>query len=102
MLLSRKFVSDYIDLPQDLTIENIAEDMTSVGNEYDFAGKLINSTNLTIGKVIECTDHPDSDHLHVCKVDIGTEILNIVCGARNVRTGLKVIVAYLVVKSKKE
>ena len=93
MLLSRKFVSDYIDLPDELTIEKIAEDMTSVGNEYDFAGKLINCTNLTTGKVIECIDHPDSDHLHVCKVDIGTEILNIVCGAPNVRTGLKVIVA---------
>ena len=93
MLLSKKFVSDYIDLPEELTIEKIAEDMTSVGNEYDFAGKLINCTNLTIGKVIECIDHPDSDHLHVCKVDIGTEILNIVCGAPNVRTGIKVIVA---------
>jgi len=93
MLLSRKFVSDYIELPKDLTIEQIANDMTSVGNEYDFAGKLINCTNLTIGEVIECTDHPDSDHLHVCKVNIGTEVLNIICGAPNVRTGLKVIVA---------
>ena len=93
MLLSRKFVSDYIDLPVELTIEEIAEDMTSVGNEYDFAGKLINCTNLTTGKVIECIDHPDSDHLHVCKVDIGSDILNIVCGAPNVRTDLKVIVA---------
>lgn len=93
MLLSRKFVSDYIDLPKELTIKEIANDMTSVGNEYDFAGSLINCTNLTVGKVIECTDHPDSDHLHVCKVDIGSEILNIVCGAPNVRTGLKVIVA---------
>ena len=93
MLLSKKFVSDYIDLPEELTIEEMAEDMTSVGNEYDFAGKLINCTNLTTGHVLECTDHPDSDHLHVCKVDIGTEVVNIVCGAPNVRTGLKVIVA---------
>ena len=35
MLLSRKFVSDYIDLPEELTIETIAEDMTNVGNEYE-------------------------------------------------------------------
>ena len=93
MLLSKKFVSDYIDLPEELTIEEIAEDMTSVGNEYDFAGKLINCTNFTTGHVLECTDHPDSDHLHICKVDIGTEVVNIVCGAPNVRAGLKVIVA---------
>ena len=52
MLLSRKFVSDYIDLPEDLTIEKIAEDMTGVGNEYDFAGKLINCTNLIVGEVL--------------------------------------------------
>jgi len=93
MLLSRKFVSDYIDLPKDLTITKIADDMTNVGNEYDFAGPLINCTNLTIGHVLECTNHPDSDHLHICKVDIGDEVVNIVCGAPNVRTGLKVIVA---------
>ena len=51
MKLSRKFVSDYIDLPSNLTINQIAEDMTSVGNEYDSAGKLIECTNLGVGKV---------------------------------------------------
>ena len=93
MLLSRKFVSDYIDLPDGLTIEKISEDMTGVGNEYDSAGKLINCTNLVVGEVLECVDHPDSDHLHVCKVNVGEDVLNIVCGAPNVRAGLKVIVA---------
>ena len=93
MKLSRKFLSDYIDLNEEITTKQIAEDMTNVGNEYDSCEKLIPATNLVIGEVIECVDHPDSDHLHVCKVDVGTEILNIVCGAPNCRTGLKVIVA---------
>ena len=93
MLLSKKFVSDYIDLDENLSINDIAEAMTSVGNEYDYAGKLINCTNLITGEVVECVDHPDSDHLHVCKVNIGSEVLNIVCGAPNVRAGLKVVVA---------
>ena len=93
MKLSRKFVSDYVDIDENLTIEEIAEAMTSVGNEYDSASKLVNCTNLTIGKVISCVDHPNSDHLHVCKVDVGSEVLDIVCGAPNVREGLKVIVA---------
>ena len=93
MKLSRKFVSDYIDLPNDLSINQIAEDMTGVGNEYDSVGSLINATNLVVGKVIECKNHPDSDHLHVCKVDIGDEVLNIVCGAPNVRENIKVVVA---------
>ena len=93
MKLSRKFLSDYIDLPENISINELAEEMTHVGNEYDSAEKLINATNLVIGQVLECTDHPDSDHLHLCKVDIGTEVLDIVCGAPNCRKGIKVIVA---------
>ena len=46
MLLSRKFVSDYIDLDENLTITDIAEAMTNVGNEYDDASNLIKCTNL--------------------------------------------------------
>ena len=91
MKLSLNFLKDYVDL--DIDVKTLAEDMTRVGNEYDLAEKLIPATKLVIGKVLECKDHPDSDHLHVCKVDIGTEVLNIVCGAPNVRDGIKVIVA---------
>ena len=93
MILSRKFVSDYIDLDNNLTIKQIAEDMTRVGNEYDNCGKIIEASNLVIGEIIECVNHPDSDHLHVCKVNIGNEVLQIVCGAPNARVGIKVIVA---------
>lgn len=91
MKLSRKFVSDYIDIDED--INTIAEKMTNVGNEYDSAGKLINASNLVIGEVLECDMHPDSDHLHICKVNVSSEVLQIICGAPNVRKGLKVIVA---------
>ena len=91
MKLSTNFLKDYVDI--DVDVKTLAEDMTRVGNEYDEAGKLLNATKLVIGEVKECKQHPDSDHLHVCKVDIGTEVLNIVCGAANVREGLKVIVA---------
>ena len=92
MKLSKNFVNDYIDV-QDIDIHSIAEDMTRVGNEYEVAEKMISATNLVIGEVVECEMHPDSDHLHVCKVNVGTEVLDIVCGAPNVRKGLKVIVA---------
>lgn len=91
MKLSTNFLKDYVDI--DIDVKTLAEDMTRVGNEYDSAENLINATNLTIGKVIECEEHPDSDHLHVCKVNIGTEVLQIVCGAPNVRKDIKVIVA---------
>ncbi len=91
MKLSTNFLKDYVDI--DVDVKTLAEDMTRVGNEYDEAENLIKATKLIIGKVVSCKEHPDSDHLHVCKVDIGTEILDIVCGAPNVREGLKVIVA---------
>lgn len=91
MKLSTNFVKDYVDI--DVDTKTLAEDMTKAGNEYDSAENLINASNLVIGEVLECEMHPDSDHLHVCKVNVGNEVLQIVCGAPNVRKGLKVIVA---------
>ena len=91
MKLSTNFVKDYIDIPVDFL--TLANDMTNVGNEYDSAKRLIDATNLVIGEIVECENHPNSDHLHVCKVDVGTERLQIVCGAPNARVGIKVIVA---------
>ena len=93
MILSRNFVKDYINLDDNLDIKTIAEDMTRVGNEYDLAEKFINYTNLVIGEIVECINHPDSDHLHICKVNIKSDVLQIVCGAPNARVGIKVIVA---------
>ncbi|MBQ2937956.1 MAG: phenylalanine--tRNA ligase subunit beta [Clostridia bacterium] len=93
MKLSTNFVKDYVDIDENIDVHELAEKMTKAGNEYDEAEKLINATNLIIGEIKECEPHPDSDHLHLCKVDIGKEILDIVCGAPNARKGIKVIVA---------
>ena len=92
MKLSMNFLKDYVDI--DVDVKQLAEDMTRVGNEYDAAGKLIEATNLVIGQIKECEEHPDSDHLHICQVDCGEgELRQIVCGAPNARKGIKVIVA---------
>ena len=93
MKLSINFLKDYVDVPVDMI--TLGEDMTNVGNEYDSAKKLVQVSGLTIGKIIECEKHPDSDHLHICKVDVGNEVLQIVCGAPNARVGIKVIVALI-------
>ncbi|MCX5775066.1 MAG: DUF4479 domain-containing protein [Firmicutes bacterium] len=53
----------------------------------------IESSGFRIGHVLACEAHPDSDHLHVCKVDVGSAVLDIVCGAANVKKGQKVVVA---------
>ena len=92
MILSKKFVNDYTNL-NNIDINTLAESMVKLGNEYESVGKIVPATKLVIGKVTFCENHPESDHLHICKVDIGTEELNIICGAPNVRKDIKVIVA---------
>ena len=92
MKLSLNWLSDFIDL-SDLTTKQIVDQMVKCGFEVEGIDVLGQGTNLIVGEVIECKDHPDSDHLHVTKVNIGNEVLDIVCGAPNCRKGLKVIVA---------
>lgn len=92
MKLSLNWLSDYIDL-SDLSTDEIVNQMVKCGIEVESIEKLSDATGLIVGKVIECKDHPNSDHLHVTKTDIGSQVLDIVCGAPNCREGLKVIVA---------
>ena len=90
-MINLEWVSDYIDI-SDLTPKELAKRVTESDINVE---KVITNhiDNLVIGEVVECINHPDSDHLHICKVDVGKETLQIVCGAPNVRVGLKAIVA---------
>lgn len=92
MRLSKNFVSDYIEV-KDIDTKELAEKMVFAGNEYESIEKTVNASGCVIGKVLECVDHEKSDHLHICKVDYGEGIKQIVCGAPNVKEGIKVIVA---------
>ncbi len=92
MKLSRKFVNDYTNLYK-MDFNEYANSMLKMGNEYESIGPLVNVKGLLIGEVKSCEKHPESDHLHICKVNVGKSVLNIVCGAPNVKKGLKVIVA---------
>ena len=91
-MISLEWVKDYIDI-SDQDLEELAVKITEAGINVE---KVISNhiDYLVIGKVVTCVPHPDSDHLHLCQVDVGCEALQqIVCGAPNVREGLKVIVA---------
>ena len=90
-MISLNWVGDYIDI-KDQNAYELAEKITKAGINIE-AVETHHIENLVIGEILEVEDHPDSDHLHVCKVNIGEETLQIVCGAQNVREGLKVIVA---------
>lgn len=92
MIISRKWLQQYVDI-SDLTIEEVAEKLTNSGSEVEGIEVMSQGSNLVIGKVVSCVDHPDSDHLHVCQVDLGNEVTQIVCGAPNVAAGKNVIVA---------
>lgn len=96
MNISYNWLKDFLDF--NLTPQQTADILTSIGLENGKVSEveLIKGglKGLVVGKVLTCTDHPDSDHLHVTTVDTGDkEPLNIVCGAPNVAAGQKVIVA---------
>ena len=90
-MISLNWVGDYIDI-KDQDVHELATKITKAGINIE-AVVTHHIDNLVIGQVEKVDNHPDSDHLHVCLVNIGKEKLQIVCGADNVREGLKVIVA---------
>ena len=92
MKVSYNWLKEYVSL-EGITANELADKLTTAGLEVEDLYAVASGTNLVIGEVKECFPHPDSDHLSCCKVDIKTEILDIVCGAPNVRKGIKVIVA---------
>ncbi|WP_461197467.1 phenylalanine--tRNA ligase subunit beta [Enterococcus sp. N249-2] len=93
MLVSYKWLNEYLDLSA-ITPKELADKMSVTGIEVE--GIDVPEEGLkkiVVGEVTACEPHPDSDHLSICQVDIGEEIIQIVCGAPNVKSGIKVIVA---------
>ena len=98
MNISYKWLKEYVDF--DLTAQQVCDALTSTGLEVDALEEVQSIKGglkgLYVGKVLTCEAHPNSDHLHVTTVDLGKgEPSQIVCGAPNVATGQKVIVADL-------
>lgn len=96
MNISYNWLKRYIDT--DLTAEEIATILTDIGLEVEGFEKVETVRGglrgVVVAEVSTCTDHPDSDHLHITTVDVGAgEPLQIVCGAANCRAGLKVLCA---------
>ena len=96
MEISFNWLKKYIDL--DISAEETAKILTDIGLEVEDFRKVETIrgglAGVVVGEVVECEDHPDSDHLHVTSVDVGAEApLRIVCGAPNCRKGLKVLCA---------
>lgn len=90
-MISLEWVKDYIDI-SDENLYELAEKIKKAGINIE-AVISNHIDNLVIGEVLKCEKHPDSDHLNICEVNIGDKAVQIVCGASNVKDGIKVIVA---------
>ena len=96
MNISFNWLKDYLKF--DLTAEQVSAILTSTGLEVEhmetveqIPGGL---AGVIVAEVVECVAHPDSDHLHITKLNTGApELLQVVCGAPNVAQGQKVLLA---------
>ncbi len=98
MNISYNWLKEYVQF--DLTADQVAAALTSIGLEVDAVEEVQTIKGglegLVIGEVLTCTPHPNSDHMHVTTVNLGSgDPVQIVCGAPNVAAGQKVVVATL-------
>jgi phenylalanyl-tRNA synthetase beta chain len=93
MKLSYEWLSKYLEL--DIEPKDLAEKIERTAVEVDSVTRLdYKLKKIVVGHTLEVTDHPDSDHLHICQVDVGEEEpIQIVCGAPNIAADQDIIVA---------
>ena len=91
MKLPLSWLNEYVKI-DDIAPSDLAEKLTRAGLQVESVetiGAEPLDDHFVVVEVLECAAHPDSDHLHVCKVTDGKETLQVVCGAPNMRTGIK-------------
>ena len=94
MKLSLSWIKDYIDMPADMDLKQLAYDLTMSTVEVEDATDLSKQfDNMVVGIIRSIEQHPNADKLRVCKTDIGGDIRDIVCGGTNLREGQRVAVA---------
>jgi phenylalanyl-tRNA synthetase beta chain len=92
MIVTKSWLNEWIDI-SDVSTDDLCKTFNAIGLEVDRVENYNVPNKIIFGRVLECEKHPDADKLSVCKVDIGTSIRQIVCGAANVRAGIDVVVA---------
>ena len=93
MKVPMKWLREYVDI--DMPAEEYASRMVMTGTAVEGVEKTgAQFDKVVVGYVVSCVDHPNSDHLHICMVDVGeAEPLQIICGAPNVHADMRVAVA---------
>ena len=94
MKLPMSWLSDYTDITG-ISPKEYADKLTMTGSKVEGVENLGEELEkVVVGEVLTCEMHPDSDHLHICMVNVGEDApIQIVCGAPNVAAGQKVPVA---------
>ena len=92
MIITRTWLEEFIDISR-ISTDEICKTLNSIGLEVDSVEKISIVPKVVIGKVLEKEKHPDADKLNICQVDLGTQTVQIVCGAKNVDAGQFVPVA---------
>lgn len=94
MIITRSWLSDWLDI-ENKNLSELVNTLNSIGIEVANAYRLRVSDKIVVGFVKEKVKHENSDKLSICQVDVGNEILQIVCGASNVVQGQFVAVALI-------
>ena len=95
MNISMKFINRFVSLPEDLTYDQIAYDLTMRTVEVEDVIRTADKFHdIVVGEIKEIKAHPNADMLKVCITDVGEEELKqIVCGGSNLKEGHKVCVS---------
>lgn len=95
MIVSKKILSQWVNIKK-IKDQEIATALNNLGFEVEKITNVTTSnTNLIVGEVLKITKHPKSEKLNLCTVNVGHKRLEIICGASNVRVGIKVVVAQI-------
>ncbi|NCB11503.1 MAG: phenylalanine--tRNA ligase subunit beta, partial [Erysipelotrichia bacterium] len=92
MIITRSWLEEFIDISK-ISTDEICKTLNAIGLEVDSLENYSIASKVVVGKVLEKQKHPDADKLNICQVDLGTNQVQIVCGAKNVDVGQFVPVA---------
>lgn len=103
MLISLNWLKEYIELDDNIDIKELENALTMIGQEVEnIEVQGDNLKKVLTAKIKELKMHPNSDHLTVCQVDNGSEVLQVVCGATNHKEGDIVAMAQIGAKLDKD
>ena len=94
MIVTKQWLNDWIDIHA-IETDKISLALNAIGLEVDGIRSIKIPEKVVVGKVVSCEKHPNADKLNICQVDVGTQVSQIVCGAKNVATGQMVAVALI-------